>query len=63
MKRQMTKKTTWVTILLLLLPGTLCAQDITGVWQGALKAGEMRVLIRILKQLDGSLEAKLIKPD
>lgn len=63
MKRQMTKKTIWVNILLLLVTGTLYAQDITGVWQGTLKTGEMRVLIRVSKQLDGSLEAKLIRPD
>jgi non-heme chloroperoxidase len=63
MRRQMTKKPLWVTILFLLVTGPLYAQDITGVWQGTLKAGEMRVLIRVSKQLDGSLEAKLIKPD
>src|SRR3712207_5060843 len=63
MKRQMTKKTMWVTILLLLVTGTLYAQDITGDWQGTLKAGEMRVIIRISKQLDGSLEARLLRVD
>jgi non-heme chloroperoxidase len=59
----MTKKTMWVGILLLLVTGTLYAQDITGDWQGTLKAGEMRVLIRVSKQLDGSLEAKLLRVD
>jgi pimeloyl-ACP methyl ester carboxylesterase len=62
MKRQMTKSTVWGTILLLWVTGALYAQDITGDWQGTLKAGEMRVLIRISKQLDGSLEARLIRP-
>ena len=63
MRRQMTKKTMWVTILLLLVTGTLYAQDITGDWQGTLKATEMRVIIRISKQLDGSLEARLLRVD
>ncbi|MGH9850883.1 MAG: alpha/beta fold hydrolase [Blastocatellia bacterium] len=53
----------WVTILLLLVTGTLYAQDITGDWQGTLKAGEVRMIIRISKQLDGSLEARLLRLD
>jgi non-heme chloroperoxidase len=61
MRDQMIKKTMWVIILSLLVTGTLYAQDIIGDWQG--KAGEMRVLIRISKQLDGSLEARLIRAD
>ena len=63
MRHQMTKKIMWVTILLLLMTGTLYAQDITGDWQGTLKAGEMRMIIRISKQLDGSLEARLLRVD
>jgi pimeloyl-ACP methyl ester carboxylesterase len=63
MRRQTTKKTVWVTILLMLVTGTLYAQDITGNWQGTLKVGEMRVIIRISKQLDGSLEARLLRVD
>jgi pimeloyl-ACP methyl ester carboxylesterase len=63
MRRPMTKKPMWVTILLLLVTGTLYAQDITGDWQGMLKAGEMRVIIRISKQLDGSLEGRLLRLD
>lgn len=63
MQHRMAKKTMWVIILLLLVTGPLCAQGITGDWQGTLKAGEMRVIIRISKQLDGSLEARLIRAD
>lgn len=53
----------WVTIWLLLVTGTLYAQDITGDWQGTLKAKEMRMIIRISKQLDGSLEARIVRVD
>src|SRR5688572_2551180 len=63
MRRQMAKKTMWVTILLLLVTGTLYAQDITGDWQGTLKAKEMRMIIRISKQLDGTLEARILRVD
>ena len=63
MRRQKAKKTMWVTCLLLLVTGTLCAQDITGVWQGTLKAGEVRMIVRISKQLDGSLEARMLRVD
>jgi non-heme chloroperoxidase len=63
MRHQIAKKTMWVTILLLCVTGTLYAQDITGVWQGTLKGGEMRVIIRVSKQLDGSLEARLLRVD
>jgi len=63
MRRQMTKKTMWVTILLLLVTSTLYGQDIAGNWQGTLKASDMRVIIRISKQLDGSLEARILRVD
>src|SRR5687767_14546978 len=49
------------TILLLLMTATLYAQDITGNWQGTLKAKEMRMILRVSKQLDGSLEARLLR--
>src|SRR5918993_852534 len=63
MRRQKATTTMWATILLLLVTGTLYAQDITGNWQGTLKATEMRLIIRISKQLDGSLEARILRVD
>jgi pimeloyl-ACP methyl ester carboxylesterase len=53
----------WVSILSLLVTGTLYARDITGAWQATLKASEMRMIIRISKQLDGSLEARILRVD
>ncbi|MBI4909950.1 MAG: alpha/beta hydrolase [Acidobacteria bacterium] len=61
MRHLKTKHTLWVTTLLLLVTGALCAQDIRGDWQGTLEAREMRMIIRISKQLDGSLEARIIR--
>lgn len=52
-----------VTILLLMVTGTPYAQDITGDWQGTLKTGAIRMIMRISKQLEGSLEARFIKLD
>jgi non-heme chloroperoxidase len=63
MRREMAKKTMWGTILLLLVIGTLHAQDITGAWQGTLEAKELRMIIRISKQLDGSLQARILRVD
>ena len=63
MRHQKAKSTMWVTILLVFVTGTLHAQDITGDWQGTLKASEMRMILRISKQLDGSLEARIVRVD
>jgi non-heme chloroperoxidase len=48
-------------VVLLLMTGVLFAQDITGAWQGTLKAGELRMIVRIARQLDGSLEARILR--
>jgi non-heme chloroperoxidase len=53
-------KTMWV---LLLVNGALHAQDITGAWQATLKASETRLIVRVSRQLDGSLEARLLRAD
>jgi pimeloyl-ACP methyl ester carboxylesterase len=47
-------------ILLVMMTGALYAQDPTGNWQGTLKAKETRLILRISKQLDGSLEARIV---
>src|SRR6185503_7536128 len=44
--------------------GTLYAQDITGEWQGTIKAiKDQRTIVRISKQLDGSLQLRLLLID
>jgi len=53
----------WPAIGLLLLSGTLYAQDITGSWQGTLKPAGTRIIVRIAKQLDGSLGARILRVD
>jgi non-heme chloroperoxidase len=62
MKRHILKKLLGITIFLLPLSTTLYSQDITGAWQGTLNANT-RLIIRISKQLDGSLQARVIRPD
>lgn len=52
-----------VIIFLLFVAGTLSAQDITGVWQGTLKPKELRLIIRVSRQLDGGLEARMLRAD
>ena len=44
-------KMLWVAALATLLTGTLYAQDITGNWQGTLKAGpqELRTILQVTK--------------
>src|SRR4030095_13956753 len=52
------------TVVAMLLTGTLYAQDITGDWQGTLKLGiELRLIIRVSKQGDGSWQAMLSSID
>jgi pimeloyl-ACP methyl ester carboxylesterase len=65
MKRQpMVKKTLWMTVASVFVTGTLYAQDITGDWQGALKTNaDVRFIVRIKKELDGSLQARVIRAD
>jgi len=44
--------------------GTLFAQDITGDWQGTIKAlKDQRTILRISRQLDGSLQLRLLLID
>ena len=46
------------------LAGTLHAQDITGEWQGTFKAArEQRTILRISRQLDGSLQLRMLLID
>lgn len=65
MKRQeMPKKTVWITVVSMFVTGTLYAQDITGDWQGTLKAStDLRLIVRIKKELDGSLRARVLRVD
>jgi non-heme chloroperoxidase len=63
LRRPSPKKTIWKSILLLLTTGMLYGQEITGAWQATLKGNEMRMIVRISKQLDGSLEARILRVD
>ena len=52
----------YIAVLILLNAPTLCsAQDISGDWNGTLKVngGELRLVLRITKNADGSLKATL----
>ncbi len=50
--------------LALLAGGALRAQDITGNWQGTLKASKnLRMILVVLERLDGRLQAKLYSID
>lgn len=59
----MAKKAMWPSILFLVVTGACGAQDIIGEWQGTLEAGEKRMIIRISKQLDNSLDARVLRID
>lgn len=53
-------------LILLLLAGSLAtAQDVTGDWQGSLKAAgaELRLVLHITKAADGTLKATLDSVD
>src|SRR5688572_2801691 len=44
--------------------GTLYAQDITGDWQGTIRiAKDLRTIVRISRQLDGSLQVRVLAID
>jgi len=49
--------------LLLAAAGAMGAQEAAGIWQGMLTEKGPRLIVRIGKQLDGSWEARLLKPD
>lgn len=51
------------TVGCLLVAGALYSQDVTGNWQGTLQAEQLRLIVRISKQLDGSLDAKILRVD
>jgi uncharacterized protein len=55
------KKALWVSLMTLLFTGIGVAQDITGDWQGTLSnaGAELRLVLHISKQPDGSLHATL----
>ena len=55
----------WIVALAALSGVTLCAQDIAGDWQGTLKTGaaELRIVLNIAKQPDGSWKATLFSID
>src|SRR5271169_6340019 len=51
----MRNKMRWIIPLAALLGATLCAQDISGDWQGTLKTGaaQLRVVLHIVKDAGG----------
>jgi non-heme chloroperoxidase len=61
----MRKKMLRLGALAMLLASTLHAQDITGDWQGTLKAGpkELRVVVQIAKEEGGAWKAKMYSID
>jgi non-heme chloroperoxidase len=63
MTRQIRRRAVLAAILLSMVAGSLCAQDMTGTWQGMLKASEMRMIVRISRQLDGRLEGRILEVD
>ncbi len=63
MALQMEKRPFWLALALLLVNGALAGQDIVGNWQGTLNQGETRLIVRVSKQLDGSLEARILRAD
>ena len=53
-----------VSMVFLGIGGTLYAQDITGDWQGTIKAvKDQRAILHISRQLDGSLQLRLLLID
>jgi non-heme chloroperoxidase len=54
-----------ISLLLLMFAGAVCAQDLTGDWQGALKGGaqELRVIVHIEKSDSGGWKATLASID
>lgn len=60
---QQAKGPLWLAHALVLLNGAFGAQDIVGNWQGTPNEGETRLIVRVSKQLDGSLEARIVRVD
>jgi non-heme chloroperoxidase len=61
----MRKKMPWIGALAMLLGTALYAQDISGDWQGTLKAGaaELRIILNIARDGDGGWKAMLFSID
>jgi uncharacterized protein (TIGR03435 family) len=53
----------WIAVLAVLAGGTLRAQDLTGNWQGTLKADKDLRMILVVSKEDGRLQAKLYSID
>jgi pimeloyl-ACP methyl ester carboxylesterase len=61
----MRKKTLRIGACAALLVGALCAQDISGNWQGTVKAGnlELRAILRVSRSVSGGWDATLSSID
>lgn len=60
----MTRRMLWLGVLVMLLGSCLFGQDMTGDWQGTLKAGQdLRVILHIEKQDSGVLTAMVYSID
>ncbi|HEY4356742.1 MAG TPA: TIGR03435 family protein [Acidobacteriaceae bacterium] len=59
----MKKLMLWIVALAMLAGGALRAQDLTGNWQGTLKAGKDLRMILVVSKEDGKLQAKLYSID
>jgi len=61
----MKTKLLWIGAFFAMFDGALCAQDIAGDWQGALKAGaqELRLIVHIEKSDSGAWKATLASID
>ena len=60
----MKTSTSWIIALIALLGTALFAQDITGTWQGTLKAGrDLRTVIKISEAAEGGLKAVMYSID
>ncbi len=53
----------WVVVLVLTMAGPLRAQELTGNWQGTLKAGRDLRMILVVTNEDGRLQARLYSID
>ncbi|HEX3373876.1 MAG TPA: hypothetical protein VHS13_06670, partial [Edaphobacter sp.] len=63
MKKLMRWAVALAVVLGVLMGGVLCAQDLTGNWQGTLKAGKDLRMILVVSKEDGRLQAKLYSLD
>jgi hypothetical protein len=62
-RRSMKKSMLWIVAFALLAGGALRAQDLTGTWQGTLKASKDLRMILVIAKVDGKLQAKLYSID